>query len=154
MTTTTGTVQRGRRKPPPVEEHPADAAVRQVVRALLAARDMTGAQLGEVMGFSAGQVYNRLKGEKAFTVAEVSQLSEIFRVPVGTFFAGAGALGLLGDTEGPPRTGDVPDAEDNKLVFIHPFYAFRRARTWDRAPARAAGSVQIQGLDSPVAVAA
>ena len=69
-----------------------DANVRKVVRAALAARDMTGAELGAVMGFTANQIYPRLKGTKPFTVAEVAALSKLFGLPVQTFFDGPEAL--------------------------------------------------------------
>lgn len=67
-------------------------SVRRVAKALLAAHDVTPAELALRLGVGKTAIYNRLSGEKPFTIDETAAMAEYFHVPVGVFFAGPAAL--------------------------------------------------------------
>lgn len=80
------------------EALPVDDRVRAVVRMLLAAAGMKPVDLAERIGLSKNQVWDRLRGDKPFSVAEVVGMAEVFDVPPSVFLMGPRAL--LGSAEG------------------------------------------------------
>jgi hypothetical protein len=69
-----------------------DDRVRAVVRTLLGAADMKAGDLARGIGMTKAQVWDRQRGDKAWTVQEVAVLAEFFDIPVGIFLAGPAAL--------------------------------------------------------------
>jgi transcriptional regulator with XRE-family HTH domain len=74
------------------EALPVDDRVRAVVRMLLAAAGIKPVDLAERIGLSKNQVWDRLRGDKPFSVAEVVQMAELFDVPPSVFLMGPSAL--------------------------------------------------------------
>jgi transcriptional regulator with XRE-family HTH domain len=89
-------------------------AVRRVAKALLAAHDVAPAELALRLGVGKTAIYNRLSGEKPFTLDETAAMSEFFGVPVGAFFAGPAALfGSIPESAAGGRAGaggSIPEA--------------------------------------------
>ena len=69
-----------------------DERVRLVVRMLLGMHEMSEIELGRRLGLARTPIYNRMQGRKAFTVAEVAAMAELFEVPPGAFLSGPNAL--------------------------------------------------------------
>ena len=85
------------------EALPVDDRVRAVVRMLLAAAGIKPVDLAERIGLSRSEVWDRLRGDKPFSVAEVVEMAELFDVPPSVFLMGPSAL--FGEA-----------AEDDKIV--------------------------------------
>jgi hypothetical protein len=66
--------------------------IRLTARALIAIREMTSSELGQVIGVNRTPMYDRLHGRKPFTTAEVALMAEFFGVSVQAFFDGPDAL--------------------------------------------------------------
>jgi hypothetical protein len=72
---------------------PPDEKVRRVARMLIAQADGENAlTLARHLGLGRTPIYDRLRGIKPFTVAEVSAMAEYFGVAPGVFFEGPQAL--------------------------------------------------------------
>lgn len=76
----------------PSETPSVDANVRRVAQMLRAAHDMTPQQLGQAIGLTKAQIWDRLRGDKPFTVTEVAVMAQIFGVDPGIFIRGPEAL--------------------------------------------------------------
>lgn len=97
-----------------------EAKIRLTVRAILASREMTGADFAALMGMTKVQAYDRLKGAKPFTTDEVGRMAEIFHMPIGAFF------------EGPDRLFSRSIAtrvDANNLHYSTPFGRFSSTRS-------------------------
>jgi hypothetical protein len=81
-----------------------DDRVRAVVRVLMAANGMRPADLAAQLGMTKNQVWDRMRGDRAWTVSEVAGMAEVFGADVAVFFAGPEAI--LGST----RPGGRHDA--------------------------------------------
>lgn len=60
--------------------------VPEVIRALMAARHVTGPDLASAIGMSASSLYARLNGKSTISAQEVAALALYFRVPVGFLY--------------------------------------------------------------------
>jgi transcriptional regulator with XRE-family HTH domain len=69
-----------------------DDNVRRVAQMLRAAHDMTPQDLGQRIGLSKAQIWDRLRGDKSFNVTEVAAMAELFNVDPGVFILGPEAL--------------------------------------------------------------
>jgi hypothetical protein len=74
------------------EAQSVDDRVRAVVRILLAATGMKPVDLAERLDMSKHQVWDRLRGDKDFTVREVAEMGVVFDVPPSVFLMGPTAL--------------------------------------------------------------
>ena len=80
-------------------ESEVEANVRIVVRMLMAARGIRPAELALKLGVSKTAVFNRLGGQKPFTLSELGDMADLFDVPPSVLLAGPNAL--LRTAEGP-----------------------------------------------------
>jgi transcriptional regulator with XRE-family HTH domain len=69
-----------------------DDNVRRVAQMLRAAHDMTPQELGQRIGLSKAQIWDRLRGDKSFNVTEVAAMAGLFNVDPGVFILGPEAL--------------------------------------------------------------
>lgn len=82
----------------------ADYRVRRVAKMLLEGTETKAVVMGAEIGLSKAQVWDRLRGDKAFSVKEVAAMADYFGVPVSVFFAGPAALIRPGSNTGDYRT--------------------------------------------------
>src|SRR5215217_7766822 len=73
-------------------ESEVEANVRIVVRMLMAARGIRPAELALKLGVSKTAIFNRLGGQKPFTLSELGAMAELFDVPPAVLLAGPNAL--------------------------------------------------------------
>jgi predicted XRE-type DNA-binding protein len=65
--------------------HTSDTIISEL-RALMARRRVTQAQLAEVLGCAPQSITRRMKGEKSFTIDELDQIAAYLDVPITAFF--------------------------------------------------------------------
>jgi len=68
------------------EKSDADRNVRLVVQMLMAANEVDAGALAEVLGVARKSVYERLGGNRRFTVNDLRRLADYFAVDPGVFF--------------------------------------------------------------------